>query len=218
MSSEIIQRTQVWWIRHGETDSNIGLRTASSSAPTLTDRGYVQADQILKAFELAPELVITSPFIRTKQTAKPLLELFPGTLQVEWPIQEFSELSTANRKQTTGQERAPQLQDFWETCDPDERNGEGAETFREMIGRVDSALQAMNHLEEGLTAVFGHGLFMRALLWKMFASPPQIDSAQMRRFFLFQQSVWIANGAILKMEKIDGQWHVARPLVAHLET
>ena len=207
--------TEVWWIRHGESDSNAGARTANAAAPVLTELGWAQARAVAGAFDRAPDLIVTSPFVRTKQTAQPLLERFPEVRQEEWPVQEFTELSYANRNNTSGLERLPQLEEYWSRLDPDYLDGEGAETFRDLIGRVEETLKRMRE-QQGFTVIFGHGLFMRAMLWWMLAQPERLDGAAMRRYALFHDSLWIPNCAIVRMQLIDGRWFLSPPDVGHL--
>jgi broad specificity phosphatase PhoE len=206
---------QIWWIRHGESDSNAGARTASAAAPVLTELGWQQARAVPSAFERAPDLVVTSPFIRTKQTAQPLLERFPRVCQEEWPIQEFTELSFANRNGTSGLERLPLLEEYWSRLDPDYLDGEGAETFRDLITRVEATVERMRRLE-GFTAIFGHGLFMRAMLWWLLAQPERVDGAAMRRYALFHDSLWIPNCAIVRMQVQQDGLFLSPPDVRHL--
>lgn len=206
---------QIWWIRHGESDSNAGARTASAAAPVLTERGWQQARALLQALDRAPDLVVTSPFIRTQQSAQPLLERFPGVRQEEWPIQEFTELSFANRNHTSGLERLPLLEEYWSRLDPDYLDGEGAETFRNLMARVEETVGRMRRLE-GFTLLFGHGLFMRALLWWLLAQPERIDGAAMRRYALFHEALWIPNAAIVRMQLVEGRLFWSSPDVSHL--
>ncbi|WP_299431015.1 histidine phosphatase family protein [uncultured Meiothermus sp.] len=208
--------TEVWWIRHGESDSNAGQRTANAAAPVLTELGWRQARSLARAFGQAPDRVVTSPFIRTKQTAQPLLERFPQVLQEEWPVQEFTELSHVHRNHTSAEERWPHLEQYWARCDPDYWDGEGAETFRHLLGRIDAALGRMNRLT-GLTVVFGHGLFMRAMLWQMLRTERDLDEPAMRRYLHFHRSLWIPNCAIVRMICRNGRWYTAPPDVHHLD-
>ena len=207
--------SEIWWIRHGESDSNAGARTANAAAPVLTELGWQQARAVPKAFEQAPDLIVSSSFIRTKQTAQPLLERFPEVRQEEWPVQEFTELSYLNRNHTSGAERLPQLEEYWSRLDPDYLDGEGAETFRDLMGRVEETLGRMRGLE-GFTAIFGHGLFMRAMLWRLLAQPERLDSAAMRRYALFHDSLWIPNCAVVRMRRLEGRLFLNPPDVSHL--
>lgn len=206
---------EVWWIRHGESDSNTGLRTASAAAPVLTERGWLEAQRVADAFNRAPDLAVTSPYIRTQQTARPLLEKYPQVAQTQWPVQEFTELSFAKRNHTTPQERAPYIRDYWESLEPDYNDGEGAESFSDMVARIDAALERMKGLK-GFTAIFSHGLFMRVLLWRMFSGNQPVNARAMRQYRAFHQGSWIPNCAIVRMQQLQGRWYISPPDIAHL--
>lgn len=207
---------EVWWIRHGESDSNTGLRTLSAASPVLTERGWLEAKRVPLAFDRTPDLLVTSSFIRTQQTASPLLEKYPNVPRDEWPIQEFSELSHAKRYNTTGQERAPHIRDYWENLEPHYNDGEGAESFADLVGRVDDALRRMDGLEVGFTAIFSHGLYMRVLLWRMLSGDQPVNARAMRQYRAFHQGSWIPNCAIVRMIKHGGRWFISPPDIAHL--
>src|SRR2546430_7532250 len=62
---------------------------------------------------------------------------------------------------TTPKEREPLLHAFWERCDPLYNDGEGAESFADLIGRVQYTLEQIKRYDQGFIAVFSHGLFVR---------------------------------------------------------
>jgi 2,3-bisphosphoglycerate-dependent phosphoglycerate mutase len=110
--------TELWLIRHGESEANAGLPTTDTTAVALTPRGEHQARQVVRAFTRAPDLLVTSPYRRTKQTAAPLLARFPHTPQAEWLVQEFTYLALPPDVVTTAAERAPLSDAFWGRYDP----------------------------------------------------------------------------------------------------
>lgn len=207
---------EIWWIRHGESDSNAGARTASAAAPVLTEKGWIEARSTAVLFSEPPARVITSSFIRTKQTALPLLERFPNIPQEEWPVQELVELSALNRNNTTPEEREPKVNAYWEAADPEYCDGEGAESFRALLERVDGVLERMRRLEDGLTVIFSHGLFMRALLWQMWRGSDEVSNKSMRAFIYFFLSIQLPNCAIVRMRLEDGRWYISPADISHL--
>ena len=66
-----------WFIRHGQSKSNAGEKSTSPSTTPLTENGQLQAKHIADCINQQPELIITSPYYRTEQTAKPTLEKYP---------------------------------------------------------------------------------------------------------------------------------------------
>src|SRR5690348_4865955 len=59
----------IWFIRHGESEGNVGVRTIDPASIQLTTKGQEQARQVAQAFHEAPALIVTSPYMRAKQTA-----------------------------------------------------------------------------------------------------------------------------------------------------
>src|SRR5437660_3505458 len=102
----LVMRT-VWFIRHGESEGNAGLPTTEPVSIKLTKKGLEQAQNIAAMFEEPPSLIVTSSYIRTKQTAWPTIKSFPETPQEEWPVHEFTYLSLAYRQYSTIQQRQP---------------------------------------------------------------------------------------------------------------
>src|SRR5688500_12168421 len=97
--------TEIWLIRHGESESNAGLPTFDTAEITLTPRGFAQAKHIVEAFSRPPSLIVTSPHLRARQSARPTIERFPQARLEEWPVHEYTYLSLASRHGTTLQGR-----------------------------------------------------------------------------------------------------------------
>jgi broad specificity phosphatase PhoE len=189
----------VWLIRHGESEANSGLPTNDQVNIQLTEKGHLQARQIAISFWEQPSLIVTSPFLRTKQTAQPTLERFPSTPLLEWQVQEFNYLATARRKNTTLAQRIPMADEYWQRCDPFYIDGEGAESFAEMLNRVRSLKKQIQNIDEGFVAVFTHGMFMRALLWSLLFNDIEASINGMQQFRILLNLFQIPNGAILKL-------------------
>ena len=67
---------QILLIRHAESCANVGLKTSTPAEIPLTENGHEQARELAERIIEVPEIIITSPFIRTLQTAEPLLKKF----------------------------------------------------------------------------------------------------------------------------------------------
>ena len=82
-------KKKIWFIRHGESlanaDVNFKSDDFSAGSVSLSEKGMKQAEELLKHFSDAPDLLITSPYVRTKETAKPLLNKYSHIPQEEWP-------------------------------------------------------------------------------------------------------------------------------------
>lgn len=156
---------QFWLIRHGQSTANAGEPTVRRGLPPLTPLGWEQARTVGEWFPVQPDLIVTSPFVRTKQTAEPLQNRFPTAAHEEWPIFEFTGLAAKHYEGTTGRERSPLLHEFWERCEPYYWDGEGAETLAQAIGRADTLLNNLINTPHERIAVFTHGMFVRFVYW-----------------------------------------------------
>lgn len=216
-----------WIIRHGESEGNAGLPSSSDAATPLTARGKKQAEYISEYIQTRPDVFILSPYLRAAQTAIPTLAKFPDVPIETWPIQEFSYLSHEQYKNTISASRRKISKDFFLRGDPDLVLGDGGESFNQFINRIHSCLMRLSASPSQYTVLFGHGWFMRAMLWYLFAYSQETDYRKMVRsqiisfvpsyqwflrviaplqkykisifrFLLFSSSVHIPNGGILK--------------------
>lgn len=115
---------------------------------------------------LNPDLIVVSPFIRTRQTAQPLIDLYPEIPVEEWPVQEFTYLDFACCVGMTAEQRAPLVREYWERNDPDHIDGESSESFAQFIDRVDLFLFRCRDVR-GRLCGFSHTMFMQAVRMRM---------------------------------------------------
>lgn len=154
---------EIWLVRHGESIANAGAATQDHITISLSKKGQEQANQISLLVPYQPDLIVTSPFIRTHQTAEPILKRFPGAKHEVWEVQEFTYLSPPTCAGTTAAERYQQVNEFWERSDPDYVDGPGAESFRQFITRAQAACDRLSRLSEGFILMFTHAQFIRAM-------------------------------------------------------
>lgn len=199
----------VWFIRHGQCTANIGDATRSAHEAHLTARGWQEAYAIADYLSYLPEhkltRIISSPYIRARQTALATQDLF-GIKSVETlPVQEFNYLALPNKVSTTSAQRSPLVKDYWERCKPLYRHRDRAESFADFIGRVQSVLNKLRgqkYKEDTFIVVFSHHQFMQAIRWlleregEIYAR--DLQPSEMRDFHTFAKSCPIPNGAIVK--------------------
>ncbi len=194
----------VYFIRHGESESNAGLRTEHPSTIRLTDKGLQQARLLCQVFENAPDLIVTSPYLRTRQTAEPLIARFPETPQAEWPVQEFTYLDPSHWNGTTYQERQPVARTYWERGDPFYRDNGLAESFVDLMERVEQTRRLILAQKSGTLAVFSHGLFTRSFWWRMAFPAAVINAEGLKRYTYFIRGITIPNCSLVRF-RFDGE-------------
>jgi probable phosphoglycerate mutase len=83
----------IWFIRHAESEANAGLAKTYPDTIPLTLKGFTQARLLAEPIATEPDLIITSPYLRTQQTAQPLADKYPLVPTERWPKHEFNFLS-----------------------------------------------------------------------------------------------------------------------------
>ena len=209
--------SEIWFIRHGESESNAGLRTGATLQIALTSRGQAQAQAIATAFERAPDLIVASSYRRAVDTARPLRDRFPAVPYEEWPIHECVTLADFRRNDTTPEQRRPLIAAYWERCDPHYVDGAGAESFVQLIERAAGFLHRLQQLDDVFVAIVGHGLFTRTVLWVHLAAPTILDAQQMRAYRSFLSGFRIPNASVIKVySNSQRELLFGAPSVAHL--
>jgi len=153
--------TELWLVRHGETEwSRDGLHTSRTDLP-LTARGEAEARALAPALrDTTFGLVLTSPRRRARRTAE--LAGF-GTVHVEedlaeWDYGEYEGVSTRQIR-----ERVPD----WTVWTHPSPGGETAEEVGRRLDRVVAKVRA----HSGRVLVFGHSHALRALTARWVGQP-----------------------------------------------
>ena len=213
--------------RHAESLSNAGGRTRSVTHIPLTEKGHQQAQILAQRHVAAPSRIIHSPFLRARQTAMPLCDRFERAASRPWPIQEFTYLEPKSCINTSWIERKPRIDAYWQRLDPLYVDGEGAESFAQLLRRAQDFLLRLTRLRlsgEALKADIGartapcfdltivsHGQFMQACLC-LLEHPGADAQALMRHFRDRQEQTPFANceGLFLQRPSAGGREHVAQ--------
>jgi broad specificity phosphatase PhoE len=188
----------VWFIRHGESISNANMVTESPASSQLTPKGHLQAEHVVLALTQRPELLVVSPYVRTRQTAVPTIEYFKPVLIEEWPIHEYTYLHPKRYDGTRGSERADFARAYWDRCDPFEKEMNGGESFAELLKRVEDMIARLRQQPEQFVVMFSHGLFIRTFMWMQFMDTAVPTKGHMARFRHFIFSFQLPNTAIVK--------------------
>jgi probable phosphoglycerate mutase len=193
---------RVFLIRHGESESNAGLPSADPGSASLTLDGHRQATQIARVLADVPALIVTSPYLRARQTAQPTISRFPGAACQEWPVQEFTYLGDLHGRTSTAGERQPYARAYWDQADPHHASP-GAESFTGLLRRTAGFLGRLSAQRSGPVVVFTHGLFMRAVAWSLLTGITTPDQDQMRSFRRFANHYLIPNTGVIELRQAD---------------
>lgn len=186
----------VWFIRHAECEIDVFLPTSTPFTARITAKGTGQAQSIAHVFTRCPDLIITSSYLRSKQTAAPTLQRFPNAHHEEWSVHEFTYLArSVGRKKTTICERRALVEKYWKKLDHHHIDGEGAESFADFMQRVCSTLNLLKNAEEDFIVIFSHGQFILAILSQLMG----LNAENMQQFRHFLLANEMPNGAIIKV-------------------
>ncbi len=185
-------------VRHAQSLANAGFKTEDPNATAITDLGLRQAQCVAGLLEEQPDLVAISSYLRTAQTAAPLLAQYPTSKVEVWPIEEFTYLNMAACARTTYRERQGLRHAYWNRCDAEWIDGPGCESFASFVRRVRQFEQMLNRRPAHETVVaFTHGFVMKLLLWLHSRNPPRAGCSEMADFHRIQEKLAVPNCGIL---------------------
>ncbi|WP_093385421.1 histidine phosphatase family protein [Variovorax sp. OV329] len=202
----------VVFVRHGESTGNAGLPTNDLSSIELTEQGVAQARSIALGWSESPDVIATSPYLRTKQTAAPSASRFPNAAVHVLPMEEFTYLEPSRWNGTSRSSRLPHIEAFWSTADPMYCDGPGAESFSTLLLRVQTTLGRLNVLpQESLVYAFSHGQFMQAMRLRLM-HPTWSSKQLMEHFWTFDKDNPIPNcGLIYTTRSAKRIWKLLEP-------
>ncbi|NNP67031.1 histidine phosphatase family protein [Acinetobacter sp. Ac_5812] len=174
----------IFLIRHAQSEANINGRALSHASISLSDHGKEQARQLC---ELLPKIdhVIVSKYLRTYQTAEPILQKYKLSAEIDENLHEFSYLSESKCFNTNLDDRKLWVNAYWERMDHDYREADDAESFADLHSRVQLFHKKLRQLEreyaEKNLVIFTHGQFLQLLLTLM--DRPQPLSRELMQSF-----------------------------------
>ena len=193
------------FIRHGQSTGNAGIPCDDLALLELTQKGWLQAEEVAATWNQEPSLIVTSPYLRAEQTSRPTLRRFPKAPVEVWPIQEFTYLQPSRWNGTLSVDRMPFIERYWGAADPDFCDGEGAESFNSLLSRVRAALTRLEGLPaSALVYLFSHGQFIQAAR-SLVSKPTQTGGKRMLEFWKPGVPV-IGNAELLSLECHGGDW------------
>jgi 2,3-bisphosphoglycerate-dependent phosphoglycerate mutase len=195
---------QVYFVRHAESTANAGHITSKPGDSPLTARGWLQAQCAADAMVQAPELIVTSAFVRAKQTAEPLSRQYPRVPCEVWNVQEFTYLDPKRCQSMTYEDRRPLVEAYWRKCEPTYQDSQDCESFQGFMERVYEMVLKLTDALQNAIVVFTHGQFMRAALWLKAHPLDTFSPSDMRSFDRYRCSTKIPNCAIIQASPTSG--------------
>ena len=177
--------TDIYIVRHGQSAANVGEITHDPAQIPLTQTGVQQAADLASLLEITPRQVITSNYVRAKNTAQPFCQRW-GLSSRELPVlHEFVTLSPSVVNGTSVDFRKPLIDAYWDAAEPQVQHGEDSESFEQFAARVNQfrgQLAALGHN----TVIFGHGMWFALLIWQLqgFGWRDSLSMAAFRRYQL----------------------------------
>lgn len=150
----IIMTTEIYLIRHGETEWSLsGQHTGLTDIP-LTKQGEQQARQLEERLRgVSFTEVLSSPLQRARHTCE--LSGFGGKARIESKLSEWDYGDYEGRTSTDIRSDRPAWKLYQDGCP-------GGESVAQFCSRVDTVLADIRR-REGRIAIFSHGHFLRAL-------------------------------------------------------
>ena len=158
-------------IRHGESQANVQKELFRySDTIKITEKGKQQADELVEILE-KPDRIIVSKFIRTTETAVPLIKYLEKEnhrhdVHLWLDTHEFDSVCLEKHHTTMKehQEFIDAVKTYWGKADPFYRDSEHVENFKEFIERVDGVYKKLIKIPDGINYVFTHGWFIKLFL------------------------------------------------------
>ncbi len=155
----------IYFVRHGESEANVGATLFQGEESLLTVKGHEQARFIAKRCErLTIDALIASPAVRTQATAKYISELIGKAIETE---SVFTERKLPDHFLGRPCEDPVVNREYeeWERGFFHERIRVGnGENFTDLKARVGKALAYLEKRPESSILVVTHGFFLRMLM------------------------------------------------------
>ncbi len=150
-------------IRHAESESNIGIVFRHQNIIKITENGIKQANDLLEILD-KPDKIICSKYLRTIETAEPMMLKFPEVETHIWiDIHEFKPVNTDKHVGITREIRDSFAKEYWDKIDPIYCDGGDAESFKDFVNRANQSIIKMKNLK-GVNYIFSHENFIRCVL------------------------------------------------------
>ncbi|GAA5094427.1 histidine phosphatase family protein [Wohlfahrtiimonas larvae] len=184
---------KIIFARHAESEANAGGISKPNEIVELTETGLSQAQLLADEWLEKPSQIYVSKFIRTTQTATPLMQKYDMEPVEFSGLNEFNTFGYEFVEGLTGEERLPLAIAYWEEADPDARKGETGQTYNEFCAQVEDFIPTLFTLENN-SAIVGHGLWITQLMWQTLGFGSRVsDSQSMKAYMKFHMALHVGN-------------------------
>ena len=174
----------IFLIRHAESEANINGKTLSHASIALSENGHIQAQNLCSTLPKIDHVMV-SKYLRTQQTAAPILEKYKLDFEVDDHLHEFSYLSEQKCANTNLNDRKAWVNAYWERMDYQHRDADDAESFEDLYLRVKAFHDKLKIVAEDYAvkhlAVFSHGQFLQLLIMQI-QQPRSLTKELMKQF------------------------------------
>jgi alpha-ribazole phosphatase len=174
----------IFLIRHAESEANINGKTLSHASIALSENGHIQAQNLCSTLPKIDHVMV-SKYLRTQQTAAPILEKYKLDFEVDEHLHEFSYLSERKCANTNLNDRKAWVNAYWDKMDCQHRDADDAESFEDLYLRVqafhDKLKAVAGHYAKKNLVVFSHGQFLQLLIMQI-QQPRPLTKELMQQF------------------------------------
>jgi len=202
---------EFWMIRHAESQANAGEKTKDQLSTYCSETGHHEAKLLKEKLEKErkPELIVHSSYPITFDTLAPYYSDNKDIPKEIWDVHEFSYLSQVRYSNTTFEERKAPKNKYWKNNDPHYRDGDGAESYLDLLHRVEKMLRMILERKENRIWVFTHGQFMKAVVCLLMSEGLTKQEPDMKKFKDFIDNHEAPNCALIRIKVDKGSYWIS---------
>ena len=188
--------TEIYILRHGQTDSNLRNACIGSMDIPLNDRGREQALEVCaRLSDIGIDVIYTSPLSRAVDTVSPYIRENPAVaMHMSYAFSERDFGEWENLTFDGIKQKEPHLYDEWQK-DPVSFKIPGGESMSDVRERVDKALAKILSLhKDKKILIVTHLLTGRNVIGSLLGMPGELE-----------KSFFIDNASFAKVEYKDGK-------------
>ncbi|WP_186292682.1 histidine phosphatase family protein [Mucilaginibacter corticis] len=202
---------KISFIAHAESQANAGEPTTNDHSIELTERGWHDAKVFADAITEKPDIILPAKYLRTWQTALPLIRKFPDVPVKLINLHEFTYLSPESCVNSTSAQRNPLVDRYWQQAGPDDINGPDAESFNQFIKRLNSCIEMLENMAGQNLVIFTHGHVLRAL-WQILGDHKFTSGREQMHHFYHQMGILpVPNLANFQAVYQKNKWQLIEP-------